>query len=394
MTVVRLKRQRDRAARYRHPWVFSGAIDRVDGDAAPGDIVEVVDGNGAFLCRGYYNPESQIRIRALAWDEETTIDASWWRNRIGDAIAGRADLAADPRTNAYRLIHAEADFLPGLIVDRYDDVVVVQFLTAGAERVRDVVVAALREATNPRAVFERSDTASRSREGLKPSSGWLHGEGTDRVEIVENGLSFAVDVVTGQKTGFYLDQRDNRAAVAAFASGRRVLDGFSYTGACSAYALRAGAAAVTMIDSSAGALAAASDNLERNGADPKAVDMIQGDAFELLRAFKGEGRTFDMIILDPPKFAVTRHQADKAMRAYKDINMLAMQLLEPGGMLATFSCSGAVGVEAFTMAVAWAGVDAGRGIQVLRRLSQGADHPILASFPESEYLKGLICRIV
>lgn len=394
MTVVQLKGRRDRAARYRHPWVFSGAIARGDGNVAAGDIVDVVDGDSVFVCRGYCNPGSQIRVRALTWDEGTAIDESWWRARIDAAIDARAHLAGRDDTNSYRLVHAEADFLPGLVVDRYADVVVVQFLTAGVDRVRDIVTAAIREKLSPRAIFERSDTASRAREGLKASFGWLLGNADGPLEIIENGLTFTIDVAVGQKTGFYLDQRDNRAAVADHAAGRRVLDAFSYTGAFSAHAARAGAAALTLLDSSAAALNAARVNLERNGIDTGDTEITRGDVFELLRSFKAQGRTFDMVILDPPKFAVTKHQADKAMRAYKDINMLAMQILEPGGILSTFSCSGAVGVEAFTMAVAWAGVDARRSIQIVRRLSQGADHPILASFPESEYLKGLICRIV
>jgi len=393
MAEVRLKSGREKSVHHHHPWVYSGAIDRVTGAAAPGDIVDVVDSRGARLGRGYYNRESRIAVRMLTWDD-TAIDDAFWSMRVHAAIRRRDALLLDGTTTACRLIHAEADFLPGLIADRYADVVVVQFLTAGVERVRNVITEALVNATDPRGIFERSDTSSRVREGLAALSGVVHGEVPPTLEMLENGLRFAVNVESGQKTGFYLDQRDNRSAVAPAASGKTVLDAFCHTGAFAAYAVRAGARAVTLLDSSASSLTNARTNLELNAPDHCVTDFVQGDVFERLRKYRDEGRTFDMVVLDPPRFATNRHQLDNALRAYKDINRVALEVLSPGGTLATFSCSQAVDAASFTMAVAWAGLDAGRELQIVRRLGQGADHPVLASFPESEYLKGLLCRAV
>jgi len=260
------------------------------------------------------------------------------------------------------------------------------------ERVRSVILDALIEAAAPAAVFERSDTSSRVREGLAAATGMIHGSIPPTVEILENGLRFQVNVETGQKTGFYLDQRDNRAAVAALARGCNVLDAFCHTGAFAANAARAGARSVTLLDSSVTSLALAKTNLELNAHDGCEMDFVQDDVGERLRKFREEGRRFDLVVLDPPRFATNRHQLDNALRAYKDINRVALEVLSPGGVLATFSCSQAVDAAAFTMAVAWAGLDAGRELQIIRRLGQGADHPVLASFPESEYLKGLLCR--
>lgn len=393
---VRLTAGRERSVRHRHPWVFSGAVDSVSGSPAPGDIVDVMDARGAFLGRGYYNEHSRIRVRMLTWDERR-IDDELWHSRVTAAIARRAPIveagAADRRTDAYRLIHAEADLLPGLVVDRYAGVVVVQFLTAGVERAREVVVDAIAAALQPACIFDRSDTASRTKEGLDPSVGALRGEAPGAVDILENGLRFRVNVETGQKTGFYLDQRDNRALVAGHAGGRDVLDAFSHTGAFAAYAARAGARSVSLVDSSAASLATARWNLDANTRAGCASEFVQADVFEHLRELRAAGRRFGLVVLDPPKFASNKHQLDAALRAYKDINLLAMELLEPDGILATFSCSQAVVVESFMMAVSWAGVDAKRDVQILHRLGQGSDHPVLASFPESEYLKGLLCRV-
>jgi 23S rRNA (cytosine1962-C5)-methyltransferase len=391
MADVRLKAGREKSVRHRHPWVYSGAIDRITGSPAPGDIIDVTDSRGVFLGRGYCNPASRIAVRMLAWND-AAIDDAFWSERVHAAVRRRDGLLAEGHTTACRLIHAEADFLPGLIVDRYADVVVVQFLTAGIERVRAVVLDALLSAAKPAAVFERSDTASRVREGLPAASGFVFGSVPSTIEVLENRLRFSVNVESGQKTGFYLDQRDNRAAVAAVAEGRAVLDAFCHTGAFAAYAARAGARAVTLVDSSATSLALARTNIERNASDGCEADFVQDDVFERLRKFREEGRRFDVVVLDPPRFATNRHQLDNALRAYKDINRVALEVLSPGGMLATFSCSQAVDAASFTMAVAWAGLDAGRDVQIIHRLGQGSDHPVLASFPESEYLKGLLCR--
>lgn len=395
MHVVTLKTGREKSLRHRHPWVFSGAIDSVSGEPQPGEVVELRDARGVFLARGYYNAQSRIRVRVLSWDDRA-IDDAFWRERLSAAIARRGSLAADPGTSAYRLVHAEADLLPGLIADRYGDVVVVQLLTAGVERARDVVVDALAAETGARCVFERSDTASRVREGLAASVRCVHGDvaAAESVTILENGLRFEANVAGGQKTGFYLDQRANRARVAALAAGRSVLDVFCNSGAFGIAALRSGAVSAAYLDSSAPALQALERNLDLNGLGDAAHEVIHADAFEALRSLRDAGRRFGLVVLDPPKFAVNRHQLDKAMRAYKDVNLLAMELLEAGGVLATFSCSQAVDIANFSMAVSWAAVDARRDVQVVERLGQAADHPVLASFPESEYLKGLLCRVL
>jgi len=399
VAVVKLKNNREKSLLNRHPWVFSGAVDGEatgDSDAgpAPGEIVDVVSAGGQWLARGYYNGESNIRVRVLEWNREVEIDEAWWHSRIAASVDRRARLAEDGATNAYRLVHAEADMLPGLIADRYGDYVVVQLLTAGAERVRQVILDALTEAVGPAAIFDRSDADSRKREKLQPSTGLIAGEAPGgAIEITESGRRFLVDFSTGQKTGFYLDQRDNRNYVSDLAGGRDVLDAFSYLGAFSVSAGLAGAKSLTLVESSRTALELAEKNLALNetGAD---AELVQGDVFEVLRAWRQEDRRYGLVVLDPPKFARTRAQADKAMRGYKDINMLAMNLLEPGGVLATFSCSGGVDVQQFSMAVSWAALDAGREVQVVRRLAQPEDHPTLLSAPETEYLKGLICRVL
>jgi 23S rRNA (cytosine1962-C5)-methyltransferase len=392
MATVTLKPQRDRATRHRHPWIFGNSIDAVQGSPAPGDVVEVSNARGELLGRGYYNEHSRIRVRMLTWDD-APIDASFWRARIESAVRRRDALAQRDDLNAYRLVHAEADLLPGLIADRYGDVIVVQLLTAGIEGARDTVIEALASLAGVRCVFERSDTASRAREGLAAVVGPVHGEAPKNVEILENGHTFLVNIESGQKTGFYLDQRDNRAIVATHAACRDVLDAFCHTGAFAVYAARSGARSLSLVDSSSPALTGARWNLEKNGAGECTVATRQADVFEELRAMRDAGRRFDLVVLDPPKFATNQHQVDKALRAYKDVNLLAIQLLAPDGLLATFSCSQAVDAASFTMAVSWAGVDAARDVQIIRRLGQGIDHPVLATFPESEYLKGLLCRI-
>jgi 23S rRNA (cytosine1962-C5)-methyltransferase len=392
MAEVRLKGGRDKSLRHRHPWVYSGAIERAPGAPGAGDIVDVIDSRGTLIGRGYYNDASRISVRMLTWND-TPVDDELWRSRIHAAVRRRDAILAGGLTNGCRLVHAEADFLPGLIVDRYADVVVVQFLTAGIERVRQAILDAIVEAAQPEGVFERSDTASRVREGLVAAVGVIHGTVPPVVELLENGLRFQVNVESGQKTGFYLDQRDNRAAIAQFARAGNVLDAFSHTGAFGIYAARAGARSVTMLDSSAASLAIARANVERNPHDNCTFDIVTADVFEHLRSLRDKDQRFDLIVLDPPRFATNRHQLDAALRAYKDVNRVALEVLAPGGVLATFSCSQAVDAAAFTTAIAWAALDAGRDLQIIQRLGQGADHPVLASFPESEYLKGIIGRV-
>lgn len=386
---------RDRSLKRRHPWVFSGAISGVDGDPEPGAIVRVLDHEDRFLAWAYFNRRSQIQARVLDWSESAAIDDGWWRRRISESVERRRALPGLEGTNVCRLVYAEADALPGLIVDRYADFLVVQVLTAGVDRVKSVIADALSDALRPSGIYERSDQDVRQLEGLGAAVGTLAGRTPpDRIEVEERGRRYVVDVKAGQKTGFYIDQRENRRLVAEYARGKDVLDLFSYTGGFSVCALGSGAARTTLVDSSLGALEFAELNLRANGVDPEGVELIQGNVFEVARSYRDEGRRYDVVIADPPKFAQSRSHLEKAERAYKDVNLLGMRLLTPGGILATFSCSGAVETGHFSRIVSWAGVDADRGVQILHRLTQSPDHPIVPSFPESEYLKGLICRIL
>ncbi len=395
MKDIYLKPGRDKSALQRHPWIFSGAIGKATKDIEPGKIVKVLDNKGVFVAYGYYNARSQIRIRLLEWNEQKTIDDNWWQAHIKESIERRAKMASDNRNNAYRLVYGEADLLPGLIVDKYADFVVIQVLTAGIEKIKDIIITILNDTLSPRGIYERSDVETRSIEGLPETAGLLSGQPPpDLLEISENGLKYRVDIKSGQKTGFYLDQRDNRQAAAAFASGCEVLDCFSYTGGFAVNALAAGAKSVTMVDSSAQSLKLAEDNIQLNGFDLSNVELIGGDVFRVLRDFRTNGRKFDMVILDPPKFAPTKSDLKRALSGYKDINMLAMNLLRPNGILATFSCSGAVDPHTLQTVLFWAAGDASRPVQILKSLSQGLDHPRLVSFPESEYLKGFICGVI
>jgi 23S rRNA (cytosine1962-C5)-methyltransferase len=393
---------KEKPVRQRHPWIFSGAVGRTTGNPAAGDIVDVADASGAWLARGYFNPRSQIVVRLLTWDRHETIDAGFWQRRLAAAGARRAELRLEPQTTAYRLVYAESDGVPGLVVDRYGDWLVVQFLTLGVDGRRDELLAALEAEFRPAGMVERSDAAVRRQEGLPLRSGLAAGqEPPAQFEIREHGLRFPVDLLGGQKTGFYVDQRENRRIVAAHAAGKRVLNAFSFTGAFGVYALAAGAAHVTNVDSSYEALAGAEDALRLNGFDPdRQAEGIAGDVFQVLRSMRDEGRQFDLVILDPPKFARSKAELDGATRGYKDINLLGLKLLAPEGradaapLLATFSCSGLVTPDLFQKIVFGASVDAGRDAQIIAHLHQGPDHPILLSFPEGEYLKGLLVRAV
>jgi 23S rRNA (cytosine1962-C5)-methyltransferase len=382
--------------RRHHPWIFSGAIERVEGQPDPGDLVEVLDAQGIWLARGYFNPKSQIVVRLLSWDQGEVMDASFWHRRLATAIEARRDLAAVPDTTAYRLVFAESDGVPGLVVDRYDDWLVVQFLTLGVEVRRAMLLQALNEIVSPRGIVDRSDAGVRHQEGMGLRNELALGQRPPRdLEILENGLHFLVDLAVGQKTGFYLDQRDNRRIVGAYAAGRQVLNAFSFTGAFGLYALAGGATHVSNVDSSREALTTAEEILRLNGFDPdRRAEGLAGNAFEILRALRDEGRRFDMVVLDPPKFAKSKAELVGAMRGYKDINLLGLELLAPDGVLATFSCSGLVTADLFQKILFGASLDAERDVQILARLGQGPDHPILLSFPEGEYLKGLLCRVI
>ncbi len=393
---VRLRSGHDKTVREGHPWVFSGAIGRVVGDPAPGEVVRVLDARGDFIAWGHYSPGSRIRVRLLDRGENSVVDEGWWAERLSAAIGRRRDQLADPR-GACRLVFSEADLLPGLVIDRYGDHCVLQVHTPGAERMRATTLERLRALLSPAAVLDRSDDEQRRLEGLPAVDPETTDAAPDRapsVRISDAGLTFDVSLGEGQKTGFYIDQRLNRAAVAGWASGRRVLDAFCYTGAFSVHVARAGAAGITLLDSSRDALEAAVAHLALNGFASVPTEVRRGNAFAELRRLRDEGRSFDMVILDPPRLAPTRSQAPKAARAYKDANLFAMKLLAPEGILATFSCSGGIEPAFFQEIVRWAAKDAGREVQILQKLGQPFDHPIRLDLPETEYLKGLICRVL
>lgn len=387
-----LKPKREKSIHQRHPWVFSGAVARVEGQPQPGETVTVISADGQPLAQAAYSPASSLRARIWTWDPDELVTPDFVRARLQQACQRRAGLDNHPRA-AYRLVHGESDGLPGLIADRYRDVIVIQCLSPGAEFWRDVIAGYFVSLPGVSTVFERSDVDARTREGLPPQAGIVQGAPPPaRVEIAENGLRFWVDVQHGQKTGFYLDQRPNRPGVREAAPGRDVLDCFAYTGAFTVAALAGGAASVTAIDSSAEALALARENVALNGLAGEAVAWRVGDVFRELRAFRDRGRTFDLIVLDPPKLAPTAAHAPRAARAYKDLNLLALKLLRPAGLLFTFSCSGGVEEALFQKIVAGAALDAQVDAQIVGKMSQGADHPVALNFPEGAYLKGLVVR--
>jgi 23S rRNA (cytosine1962-C5)-methyltransferase len=355
--------------------------------------VEIRSSAREFLGWAAYSPNSQIRARMWSRDEKETIDGAFICRRIEQAIGSRR-LYETNHTNAMRLVHAESDGLPGVIVDRYGDVLVMQCLTAGAEYWRDTLVKSLTEITGLRQIYERSDVDVRGLEGLPERTGSLLGDPpAGRFVIQENGLQFYVDVIHGQKSGFYLDQRANRQRLLELVKNRQVLNCFCYTGAFSVYALAGGASEVLSVDSSAEALAVGVENVALNGFPSEKASWLEGDVFHMLRTFRDQGRSFDAIILDPPKFAPTIAQAERAARGYKDINLLAFKLLRPGGLLFTFSCSGGVSSDLFQKIVAGAALDAGVEARILEHLFQGPDHPVALNFPEGAYLKGLICAV-
>jgi len=439
---VILKPGRDKPVRQHHPWIFSGAVTRVKGDAADGDVVDVVSSDGTWLARGFLNRKSQIVVRLLTWREDEAIDREFFARRLALAYEARMGILADPGTSACRLVNAESDGLPGLIVDRYDGWLVTQFLALGVDRWKEEIVKQIGPTVGPvverrvfsvQGVYDRSDVEVRAKEGLPQMTGVLAGdEPLDLVEIRENGLHFLVDVKRGHKTGFYLDQRDNRRKVAPYLRGRDVLNCFAYTGAFAVYAMAAGAKSVANVDTSADALAIARRNVELNQAQSchsersgvgynaeslsrktetpslrsgqalrrfeaqgdTSVEYIVGDVFAELRRFRAEGRTFDAVILDPPKFAQNDQQLKRAARGYQDINRVAMNILRPGGILVTFSCSGLVSPDLFQKIIFSASLEAERDVQIVEKLGQSSDHPILVTLPESEYLKGFVCRVI
>jgi 23S rRNA (cytosine1962-C5)-methyltransferase len=394
---IMLKAGREKSLQRRHPWIFSGAVECIDGAPTSGDTVPVRDAAGNFLAWAAYSADSQITARVWSWDEKETIDADFFVTKIFNALAMRRALGLLPSTirggEGARLIHAESDGLPGLIVDQYGDVLVMQLGSAGPEHWRDTLADILQELCSPVCIYERSDSDGREREGLPSRNGVLRGTLPDKVEVTEHGLRFAVDVAAGQKTGFYLDQRDNRALTGTLAQEKEVLNCFCYTGGFSLYALRGGAKSVLSIDSSQEALQLAQANVELNGLDNARAEWQCADVFEALRKLRDQNRKFDLIVLDPPKFAPTAAFAEKAARAYKDINLLGFKLLRPSGLLFTYSCSGGISDDLFQKIIAGAALDAGVDAQIVKKLHAAPDHPVLLSFPEGAYLKGLVLRV-
>ena len=393
MNVI-LKAGREKSLLRRHPWIFSGAIHQADAPAAAsGATVDLLSFNKQFLARASYSPHSQIRARVWTFDDEP-VDKEFFLERIRSAIAARSPLLSGARSDSLRLMYAESDYLPGLIVDRYNDMLVMQCLTAGAEYWKDTFADLLLEETELKNIYERSDSDVRELEGLEPKVGILRGNNSQLlITINEHNLQFKVNIAAGHKTGFYLDQRKNRLRVRELAKDKDVLDCFCYTGGFTVNALAGGAKSVVSVDSSEDALVLAKENVALNNLPADKATFIEGDVFQLLRKFRDENRSFDMIILDPPKFAPTAAHAafGKAARGYKDINLLAFKLLRAGGILVTFSCSGGIDAGLFQKIVAGSALDAGVDAQIVGHLSQGADHPVSLHFPEGAYLKGLIC---
>lgn len=395
MVEIKLKKGKEKAVLQRHPWVFSGALEKVKGTPANGDVVKVCSAKDNFLAYGYYNNQSRVAVRLLEWDENKTIDEAWYAQKINQAIASRAHLLTKKDTNACRLIFSEADFLPGLIVDKYDDFLSVQILSSGIELAKPIIIDLLVKALQPKGIFDRSDATARTHEGITAENGLLWGEAPATfIAVKENGITYHINIAEGQKSGFYCDQRDNRKILADYAEGKTVLDCFSYSGGFSLNAFKNGAATVTSVDSSALAIETLKQNIELNKFDSENHTAIQSDVNKQLRLFKEEGKKFDIVVLDPPKYAPSRSALDRAARAYKDLNRLGLLLLETGGLLATFSCSGAVDIDTFKQILAWAALDAGKEIQIIKQFSQPEDHPIRLSFPEGEYLKGLLIRVL
>jgi 23S rRNA (cytosine1962-C5)-methyltransferase len=382
-----LKPGREKSLRHRHPWIFSGAVEKVDGSPASGDTIEVIGHDGAFLASAAYSAESQIRARVWSFDANDTVGEDFLRARLKESIERRARLK--DRGSAMRLVHGESDGLPGLIADRYGDTVVLQILSAGAERWRPLWASAVSDLTGAANVYERSDVEVRQLEGLAPRTGSLVGTVNGAVRIDEDGLFYEVDVAHGQKTGFYLDQRDNRVQAGLLARDADVLNAFCYTGGFTLAALRGGARSVVSLDTSEEALEAGRRNVGLNGLDAAKAQWMAADVIAQLRKVRDQGRKFGLIVLDPPKFAPTEKHVPNAARAYKDINLWAMKLLAPGGHLLTFSCSGAVPPDLFQKIVAGAAADARVDLQIRKRLGAAPDHPVSIHFPEGEYLKGL-----
>jgi len=395
MKSVYLNKGKDKAAWQLHPWVFSGAIKSLSDKIEDGEIVGVYNAEREFIAYGLFHNSSRVAIRLLEWNPQAQIDADWWRTRIQKAVAARQHLLQEGITNTVRLIFAEADFLPGLIADKYADFISIQVHSVGVEKVKDIIIAELNTLLNPTGIYERSDLKSREHEGLPDTNGLLSGEvPPEFVDVIENGLHYKVNIIDGQKSGFYCDQRENRLLTAQYVINKKVLDCFCYSGGFTLNSLKAGASEVVSVDSSALAIETLEKNVAENGFEPSRHKAILSDVNKQLRKFVDEGEKFDLIVLDPPKYAPSRSALERASRAYKDLNRRGLMLLNSGGLLATFSCSGAMDMDTFKQVLAWAALDAGKEIQFIRQFHQPEDHPVRASFPEGEYLKGLLIRVL
>jgi 23S rRNA (cytosine1962-C5)-methyltransferase len=393
-SVVYLQPGREKSLKRKHPWIFSKAIKKIKGKPSLGDTVTICSHDGKFLARAAYSPESQIRARVWTFDENEQIDTQFFIKKIERALDARRYVIDEGGLTGFRLSAAESDGLPGITIDKFDDYLVCQLLSAGAERHKGDLLMALRHVFPECKIYERSDVEVRTKEGLEKVTGSLWGEAPSHpVVIKENGLKLEVDIIKGHKTGFYLDQRDSRAALERFSKDKTILNCFCYTGTFGLYALRGGCKKVVNVDVSEAALDIAKRNVEHNELDMTRAEFVKQDVFKLLRQYRDEGRKFDTIVMDPPKFAESKAQLNGACRGYKDINMIAMQILKPGGTLLTFSCSGLMEQNLFQKVVADAALDAGKELLIVERLNQAADHPISGNYPEGFYLKGLICKV-
>jgi 23S rRNA (cytosine1962-C5)-methyltransferase len=394
MIDVILKKGKEKAVLQRHPWVFSGAIEKVKGKPANGDVVQLLNAQGEFMAYGFYNDQSRVTLRLLEWNKDVQVDEAWFREKVAIAVKSRDSILAKGN-NTCRLIFSESDYLPGLIVDKYAGHLAVQVLTSGIQNVMPVIIDELKKLLNPESISDKSDNASRAHEGLAEAENKVLAGSPppELVEVLENNVVYGINITEGQKSGFYCDQRDNRHVLAMHARNKKVLDCFCYTGGFTLNSLKEGAASVTSVDSSALAIETLAENIRLNKLDATKHTAIKSDVNTQLRKFRDEGEKFDVIVLDPPKYAPSRSALTRASRAYKDLNRLGMLLLNEGGLLATYSCSGAMDMETFKQVIAWAALDAGKQVQFIYQFHQPEDHPVRASFPEGEYLKGLLCRV-
>ena len=390
-----LAKGREKSLLRRHPWVFSGAVSRMEGKARPGETIDIVDAQGKWLARGAFSPESQIRARVWTFDKDELIDIAFFTRRLQQAQQWRDWLAERDGLDSYRLIAGESDGLPGVTIDRFGNFLVLQLLSAGAEYQRAAIISALQTLYPQCSIYDRSDVVVRKKEGLALAQGPVVGElPPDLLPIQENGMKLYVDIKAGHKTGYYLDQRDSRLATRRYVADKRVLNCFSYTGGFAVSALMGNCRQVVSVDTSQEALDVAKKNVELNKLDLSKAEFIRDDVFKLLRKYRDQGETFDVIVMDPPKFVENKGQLQGACRGYKDINMLAIQLLNPGGVLLTFSCSGLMTTDLFQKIIADAAIDAGRDVQFIEQFRQAADHPVIAPYPEGLYLKGFACRVM